>query len=110
MDRHVNKKSNVSCSVVLAAAVFGLVGAAHGAVRLAAPPGTLPASGITSGTVQSNGMSLSEAVESVRRRGNVERVISAETRVRNGREVHYIRVMTKDGKVQTVQVRGRSRG
>jgi hypothetical protein len=57
--------------------------------------------------VQQDGMSLSEAVESVRRQGDVERVISAETRVSNGREVHYIRVMTKDGKVKTVKMNGR---
>ncbi len=56
---------------------------------------------------QSGGMSLSEAVESVRRRGDVERVISAETRVSNGREVHHIRVMTRDGKVKTHKVSGR---
>ncbi len=58
-------------------------------------------------TVQRDGMSLSEAVESVRRRGDVERVISAETRVSNGREVHHIRVMTRDGKVKTYKVNGR---
>ena len=52
-------------------------------------------------TTQSNGMTLSQAVESVRRRGNVERVISASTRVSNGREIHHIKVLTKDGKVRT---------
>ena len=56
---------------------------------------------------QSNGMTLSQAVDSVRRRGNVERVISASTRVSNGREVHYIKVLTKDGKVRTHKVQGR---
>ena len=56
---------------------------------------------------QSNGMSLSQAVESVRRRGNVERIVSAETRVEGDREVHHIRYMTKDGKVRTTKVRGR---
>ena len=45
-------------------------------------------------------MSLSQAVESIRRRGNVERVISAETRG----NTHYIKVLTKDGKVRTHQV------
>jgi hypothetical protein len=58
---------------------------------------------------QRNGMTLSEAVESIRRRGDVERVISAETKVSGGREVHYIRVMTKDGKVQTHKVQGQRR-
>lgn len=57
-------------------------------------------------TSQSNCMSLSQAVESVRRRGNVERVISAQTRVSGGREVHHIKVLTKDGKVRTHTVNG----
>lgn len=57
-------------------------------------------------TVQNGCVSLSEAVEQVRRRSDVERVISAETRVSQGREVHYIRVMTRDGKVRTERVNG----
>ena len=58
---------------------------------------------------QRNGMSLNQAVESVRRRGDVERVLSAETRVEGGREVHHIKVMTKNGTVKTIRVNGRSR-
>ena len=58
---------------------------------------------------QRGAMSLSEAVESVRQRGDVERIISAETRVANGRETHHIRAMTKDGKVKTFKVPGRRR-
>ena len=60
-------------------------------------------------TVQRDGMSLSEAVEYLRQRADVDRVISAETRVSNGREVHHIRVMTRDGKVVTHKVQGRQR-
>jgi len=59
---------------------------------------------------QGGGMSLSEAIDSVRRGGNVERVISAETKVSGGREVHHIKVLTKDGKVQTHKVQGRKLG
>tara|TARA_R110002049_G_scaffold23726_39_gene84258 strand:+ start:411 stop:845 length:435 start_codon:yes stop_codon:yes gene_type:complete len=66
------------------------------------PPGVL--------ATQGNGMSLAQAVESVRRRGDVERVISAETKTSGGRDVHYVRVMTKDGKVKTYKVNGQSRG
>ena len=58
---------------------------------------------------QSDGMTLSQAVESIRRRGNVERIVSAQTRVENGREVHHIRYMTKDGKVRTAKINGRRR-
>ncbi len=56
---------------------------------------------------QERGMTLSQAVESVRRRGDVERIVSATTRVENGREMHHIRYMTKDGKVRTTKVPGR---
>lgn len=58
---------------------------------------------------QRDGMSLNQAIESVRRRGDVERVLSADTRVEGGREVHHIKVMTKDGTVKTVRVNGRRR-
>lgn len=53
-------------------------------------------------------MSLSQAIESVRRRTN-GKVVGAETRVQGGREVHHIKVLTKDGKVKTYKVNGCSR-
>ena len=60
--------------------------------------------------VQNGGKSLSEAVEQVRRKTE-GRIISAETRVnKNGREVHHIKVLTKDGKVKTHKVQGRKVG
>ena len=49
--------------------------------------------------------SLSDAIESVRQRTG-GRIVSAETRVEGGREVHYIKVLTKDGKVRTHKVNG----
>ena len=55
------------------------------------------------------GKSLSEAVEQVRRQTK-GRILNAETRVKGNREVHYIKVLTKDGKVKTHTVRGRKRG
>ena len=58
---------------------------------------------------QNNGKSLSEAVEQVRRQTG-GRILSAETRVEGGREVHHIKVLTKDGKVKTHKVPGRRRG
>lgn len=60
-------------------------------------------------TAQDNGMSLAEAIESVRRRTN-GRIVSAETRVQGGREVHHIKVLTQDGKVRTHRIPGRKRG
>lgn len=55
---------------------------------------------------QSNCASLNDAVERIRRQGNVKQVLSADTRVSRGREVHYIKVLTKDGKVRTHTVNG----
>lgn len=57
---------------------------------------------------QADGMSLSQAIESVRRRTG-GKVVSAETKVQGGREVHHIKVLTKDGKVKTHRVNGRRR-
>ncbi|MGI9201483.1 MAG: PepSY domain-containing protein [Woeseiaceae bacterium] len=78
---------------------------------LAASP--VLAQGSGSGTsfqlAQANGKSLSEAVEQVRRQTN-GRIVSAETKVKNGREVHHIKVLTEDGKVKTHKVQGRKRG
>lgn len=51
-------------------------------------------------------LSLSDAINQVRRNGNVERVISADTRVSGGRETHIIRVMTTDGRVETHRIPG----
>jgi hypothetical protein len=56
-----------------------------------------------------DGMTLDQAIESVRRRGDVDRILSAETRRDGDRETHYLRYLTKDGKVKTAKVRGRSR-
>jgi uncharacterized membrane protein YkoI len=58
---------------------------------------------------QNSGKSLSEAVEQVRRQTG-GRILSAETRVEGGREVHHIKVLTEDGKVKTHKVQGRKRG
>ena len=59
-------------------------------------------------TTQSDGMSLSQAIESVRSRTG-GKIVSAETRVQGGREVHHIKVLTKDGKVKTHKVNGQRR-
>jgi uncharacterized membrane protein YkoI len=57
--------------------------------------------------VQSDGMTLAQATESIRRQTGGQ-VLSAETRVQGGREVHHIKVL-KDGKVKTYKVNGRKR-
>ncbi len=57
--------------------------------------------------MQRNGKSLSEAIAQVRRQTG-GRVISAETKRNGNRETHHIKVLTKDGKVRTHKVPGRS--
>ena len=49
--------------------------------------------------------SLSDAIAEVRRKTD-GRIVSAETKRNNGREVHHIKVLTKDGKVKTHRVQG----
>ncbi len=57
---------------------------------------------------QSNGPTLSEAIEMVKRQYK-GRIVSAKTRNSGDREVHHIKVLTEDGKVKTVRIPGRSR-
>ncbi len=59
--------------------------------------------------MQCNGVTLSQAVEHVRRQYN-GRIVSAETQVNGNCEVHVIKVLTADGKVKTVSVPGKRRG
>ncbi len=59
--------------------------------------------------MQSNGVSLSQAVEQVRRQYN-GRILSAVTQVNGDSEVHEIKVLTQDGTVKTVRVQGKKRG
>ncbi len=67
------------------------------------PPDGPPQAFVT----QSNGMTLSQAVEQVRRQYG-GRIVSAETRREGKQDVHHIKVLTADGKVKTVKVRGPS--
>ena len=59
--------------------------------------------------MQCNGVTLSQAVEQVRRQYN-GRIVSAVTQANGNCEVHVIKVLTEDGKVKTVTVPGKSRG
>ncbi|RLA28479.1 MAG: hypothetical protein DRQ63_03470 [Gammaproteobacteria bacterium] len=61
-----------------------------------------------SATMQGGGVSLSQAVEQVRRQYK-GRIVSAVTKVKGKREVHVIKVLTDDGKVRTVEVQGKQR-
>ena len=50
-------------------------------------------------------MSLSQAVNQVRR-DTGGKVLSARTEIRGNRQVHVVKVLTKDNKVRTVRVQG----
>ena len=56
---------------------------------------------------QSNGPSLSDAIERVRRKYPGGRIIDANTRRSGNREVHVIKVLTRDNKVRTERINGR---
>jgi len=51
-----------------------------------------------------NGISLDEAVAQERRKNKKAKVLSAETVRVNGRKVHRIKILTKDGRVKRTQV------
>ena len=86
---------------------------ANAALALQVDQGTGPMTGVEPATTtpeleafQGGGMTLSQAVEQVRRQYGGQ-IVSAETRVSGGRETHIIKVLTQDGKVKTVRVPGR---
>ena len=59
---------------------------------------------------QRDGMSLSEATAMVRRSLQPgDKIVDARTTVQGGREVHLIKILRKDGRVQTRRVNGRRR-
>ncbi len=86
---------------MLAAPASALMHSDDNGVGVAGGPETAPLV-----IAQGNCTSLSQAVDQVRRRGDVERVISAETQVRGGREVHVVKVLTRDGRVTTHRIPG----
>ena len=89
-------------AIALIASAQGIAAQVEAAVT---QESTLPALEI----MQSNGVTLSQAVEQVRSQYN-GRIVSAETQVNGKREVHVIKVLTQDGKVKTVRVPGKRRG
>ncbi len=62
---------------------------------------------LVAGSVQGGYQSLDSAVAAARERTG-GRVLSAETRQEKGRPVHYIRLLTPDGRVQRVRIDARS--
>ena len=89
-------------SIALTASGQGIAAQRAATIADQSPPPALSA-------MQSNGVTLSQAVEQVRRQYN-GRILSAETQVSGDRETHVIKVLTEDGTVKTVRVAGQRRG
>ena len=79
------------------AAQAPVTGLEHGAVEAPVAPELTPS--------QRNCMTLSQAVEQVRKQYD-GRIVDAQTRVSGGQETHVIKVLTNDGKVRTVRIPG----
>ncbi len=99
-------------SIALLVALRGHAADLQNGAILTIEPATF--SGVTSPrkdlhTVQSNGITLSQAVAQVRRQYH-GRIVSAVTKRQGNREVHQIKVLLDDGKVKTVRIPGRSLG
>ncbi len=90
----------IATRLLTAALAAALLASAAVEARVAPPAPAIATEFAPYSAAQRRCMSLSQAVDSVRRRGNVERVISAETRG----DTHHIKVLTKDGKVRTHRV------
>lgn len=89
--------------------IIALTASAEGLAARKDPAVTRAASPPAHAVMQANGVTLSQAVEQVRRQYN-GRIVSAETRCNGGRETHFIKVLTEDGKVKTVSVPGKRCG
>ena len=89
-------------AIALIASAQGIAAQVEAAVTQKSTPPALE-------IMQSNGVTLSQAVEQVRSQYN-GRIVSAETKVNGNREVHVIKVLMQDGKVKTVRVPGKRRG
>ena len=89
-------------SIALTASGKGIAAHIDAGVMQEATPSALEA-------MQTDGVTLSQAVEQVRRQYN-GRIVKAETELNGNRETHVIKVVTEDGKVKTVRVAGKRRG
>lgn len=90
--------------VVLGAMTASLATAAPPGARAAARPMTAAPAGIV--VAKNGGMTLEKAIRQVQRQFG-GRIVSAHTELRNGQEIHVIKVLTENGTVRTVSVPGR---
>lgn len=86
---------------LLIALVLGV--AASAAPVHAAGPGSVVPPEAAAMTAMREDVSLSEAVARVKREYG-GRILEAETREQNGRRVHVIKVLTREGRVRTVRI------
>jgi uncharacterized membrane protein YkoI len=71
-------------------------------VEAAGPGALVPPERVAGATVRDE-VSLSEAVSRVKREYG-GRILEAETREQDGRRVHVIKVLTREGRVRTVRI------
>ncbi len=100
------------CTLHLAAAVIVLIlplAATNAAARVDSFP--IQDAEVTRYEASQHGAkTLEEAINWVRNQGNVDHILRAETRVSGGREVHHIKVLTKDGVIRIYKIPGRKLG
>ncbi len=96
-------------AIALIAVVTTLLPATADARLLPPPDDAVTAPATVYEVTQSDGISLNQAIERVRRQSDFQRLLSADTQVRGNREVHSVKYMTKDGTVRTRQFNGRRR-
>ena len=98
------KTSHLTIIVCLLATFAATGNAAQ--LRAATETRQVQGAAVEQAAFQRGGMTLSQAVEQVRRQYG-GRIVSAETEVSGGRETHVIKVLTDDGKVKTVRIPGK---
>ena len=97
-----SKLRNAGLALCVTIACFA-TGAAEALVDETGAPVLRPVPESPGSFLTASGISLDQAVAKVRSRYG-GRVISAETRGRNGKRVHVIKVLSDEGRVRTVKV------
>lgn len=114
-ETHTTNQRNIALRILLTLILSALLAATPAAAeavhRDALPSGLIAHFGEDTArnddrAAQKNGcLSLAEAIEQVRQQTG-GKILSAKTKVNGNREVHRIKVLTKDGKVRTIEIRG----
>ena len=99
----MTRAPKIALLVLLAALLSPAGWAAPGSIEKTATGGWHAPVAIEGAVMARDRVSLDQAVAMVRRQTS-GRIIKASTRRSNGRAVHHVRVLTRDGKVFTVRI------